>query len=334
MISASLSAAFCVGLASTGAMSQSQGSSSHHPRSGSGKSDASKARRLERGIRALVPFKTSPFPYEGIVPSTGKPFLDVVTEDRIGRYSARAGETYWADETYSDQRVLLDVPPGFMVGRAGVMVIYFHGNLAMLERDVIARQQVPRQVAGAGLNSVLIAPQFASDAYDSSAGQFWLQGAFSAFLDEASRALARLVGSNRSQRFFRELPLVLVAYSGGYHPLAYVLHHAPHERIMGTLLLDALYGDLDKFTAWLESRDAGFLVSSFTRSTADRHNDIRHALLDRQVQVLERLPPVLKPRDVVFLPAPAQSTHANFVTQAWIEDPITDVLVRIEGRRR
>ena len=68
------------------------------------------------------------------------------------------------------------------------MVIYFHGNGATLDRDVRARQQVPRQVTQSGLNAVLVAPQLAVDALDSTAGRFYEPGAFRRFVEEAASA--------------------------------------------------------------------------------------------------------------------------------------------------
>ena len=68
-------------------------------------------------------------------------------------------------------------------------------QLRDLERDVHRRQQVPRQVAESGLNAVLVAPQLAVDAADSSAGRFYDAGAFRRFVEEAAVRLARLHGA-------------------------------------------------------------------------------------------------------------------------------------------
>jgi hypothetical protein len=104
-----------------------------------------------------------------------------------------------------------------------MMVLFFHGNGATLSRDVRSRQQVPRQIVESGRNAVLVAPQFAVDAADSSAGRFWEPGAFAQFLDEAANRLARLHGNARAHSVFERAPVVIAAYSGGYHPLAFVL---------------------------------------------------------------------------------------------------------------
>ena len=57
------------------------------------------------------------------------------------------GGTYWEDQTYSDQRVLLHIPKGFDPRRPALMVVFFHGNEATLERDVAAhRERLERRV--------------------------------------------------------------------------------------------------------------------------------------------------------------------------------------------
>ena len=44
------------------------------------------------------------------------------------------------------------------------------------------------------MNAVLVAPQFALDALNSSAGNFWTPGDFARFLDEAASRMAELYG--------------------------------------------------------------------------------------------------------------------------------------------
>ena len=71
-------------------------------------------------------------------------------------------------------------------------MVFFHGNGATLERDVLAQQLVPQQIPDSGVNAVLLAPQLAVDAADSSAGKFWQPGGFKRFMDELVAHLARL----------------------------------------------------------------------------------------------------------------------------------------------
>ena len=81
-----------------------------------------------------------------------------------------------------------------VIAGLGVIVVFFHGNGATLERDVRDRQMVPQQISDSGVNAVLLAPQLAVDAADSSAGKFWQQNGFKRFMDESASHLAKLYG--------------------------------------------------------------------------------------------------------------------------------------------
>jgi hypothetical protein len=81
------------------------------------------------------------------------------------------------------------------------MVVFFHGHGANLAEDVFDRQQVPQQITA-----------------DSSAGKFWEPNGFKRFLDEAAVKLARMYGDQHTAFTFARMPIVIVAYSGGFAP--------------------------------------------------------------------------------------------------------------------
>jgi hypothetical protein len=278
----------------------------------------------------LVPFDVSPFPFHGISPRTGKPFHDVSEGERRGR-TARSG-VLWEDKTYSDRRVLLSIPRGFNLRKPSLIVVFFHGNGATLTRDVRNRQQVPRQIVESGLNAVLVAPQFAVDAADSSAGRFWEPGVFAQFMSEAAGQLARLHGDARAKAVFERAPIVIAAYSGGYLPLAYVLAVCGvSERIRGTLLLDALYGDHDKYLDWLSRRPEAFFVSTFGPLVKPQNLEFQKQLTERGIGFTSTFPPHLVPGINAFLDVGEEVKHNDFVTQAWSADPLKVMLSRVPG---
>ena len=135
---------------------------------------------LTRARSKLVEFETAPFPYDGMIPRTSKPFLDVLENGRRGHRTG-AGRVYWEDETYNDRQVLLHLPKGFRHSPAQPLIVFFHGHGAKLADDVYLRQQVPAQISSSGVNAVLVAPQLALNAADSSAGKLWQPGAFARF---------------------------------------------------------------------------------------------------------------------------------------------------------
>jgi hypothetical protein len=290
---------------------------------------------LRAAKTALVPFDTSPFPYRGEVPERGKQFLDVVEGERLGHYSVRAATTYWEDQTYSDRRVLLHIPKGFDPRRPALMIVFLHGNEVRLTRDVRNRQQVPRQVSESGLNAVLVAPQFAVNALDSSAGRFWEPGVFAQFAREASERLTELYGDERARGAFYEAPLVLAAYSGGYHPAAFILQRGRiDDRVRGVILLDSAFGDHEKFVDWLARRPPAFFVSAFGKSARDDNALLQRMLAERGVRYQTTLPGELAHGSVAFIDGNDDIKHVDFVTDAWVRDPLKVILRRIPGFSR
>jgi hypothetical protein len=286
---------------------------------------------------ALIPFDIAPFPYAGPYADTAVPFFDV--RDATGRrrgHSTGVGEVYWEAETYRDHRVLLHIPAGFDPGRPALIVAYFHGQGATLERDVLWRQQVARQVTESGLNAALVAPQFAVDAADSSSGNFWRPGVFARFLDEAAGRLAQLAGEPRLTGVFKSAPVVLVAYSGGYQPAAFTLDRGGADhRLRGVILLDALYGQEDKFARWIARRDpSAFFASVYTDSTRENQQRLRELLRARQIAVRDGLGSGLGPGIVLFADAGSKDLHADLVTQGWVIDPVKLLLSSVSGYRR
>lgn len=282
-------------------------------------------------LTTLVSMKSSAFPYFGNNPASDAPFLNISKGDRRGHRSY-SGRVFWQDETYSDSRVLVHVPEHFDVHKPGVIVVFFHGNGATLERDVRDRQLVPKQISDSGANAVLLAPQMAVDAADSSAGKFWQPGGFKRFMAESADHLARLSGDPNSARAFANMPIVIVGYSGGFLPTAWSLEVGGiSDRVRGVVLLDAIYGELDKFASWIESHRSGFFVSSYTRYTARRDRELMSMLRQKGISVAEDMDGPLRPGSVVFVETGDGITHRDYVTRAWTRDPLKDVLVKMSA---
>ena len=277
----------------------------------------------------LVSLKSSAFPYLGTNPRTDEPFLNISKGDRRGHRSY-GGRVYWQDETYNDNRVLMHVPENFDVRKPGVIVVFFHGNGATLERDVRDRQLVPQQISDSGVNAVLLAPQLAVDAADSSAGKFWQPGGLKRFVAESAEHLARLYGDPGAAKAFANMPVVIVGYSGGFVPAAWSLEVGGlGNRVRGVFLLDAVYGELDKFASWIVNNRSGFFVSAYTRYTKRHDNELMQMLKEKDIAISEDMDGPLRPGSVVFVETPEGVTHRDYVTHAWTENPVKEVLVKM-----
>jgi hypothetical protein len=252
---------------------------------------------VKEPLTKLVEFDSAPFPYDG--------------------------------RSYSDRHVLLHIPKGFDARRPGVMVLFFHGHRATLERDVRDRQQVPAQISASGMNAVLVAPQFAFDAADSSVGRFSQQGAVARFVSEAADKLARMHGDPLAAKSFANMRIVIVGYSGGFLPTAYSLYNGGlgKNRVRGVVLLDGVYGELDRFANWIENNRSSFFISSYTHHTKRRNLELARMLTERDVPVSHDLKQDLGNGGVAFISADVP--HRDYVTRAWADYPIKDIISRL-----
>ena len=117
---------------------------------------------------------------------------------------------------------------------------------------------------------------------------------------------------------------------GGFLPTAWSLEVGGiTKRIAGVILLDAVYGELDKFATWIENNRGGFFVSSYTRYTRKRSLELMAMLREKGIASREEMDGPLRPGSVVFVQTPNGITHRSYVTQAWTEHPVKDVLVKM-----
>jgi hypothetical protein len=99
--------------------------------------------------------------------------------------------------------------------------------------------------------------------------------------------------------------------------------------VRGLVLLDALYGGTGKFADWIADNRSSFFVSSYTPHTAHRNTDLEHLLRKRSVPYGSQLRNSHLQGMVTFLPA-GDVSHRDFVTHAWADSPIKDILLRMD----
>ncbi len=277
---------------------------------------------LPKSVTSLVPMDNAPFPVRS-----------ASSEGDHVRINFRSSVA-WEKGAFNDPRVLLHIPKGFDPSKPAVMVVFYHGHGATLTRDVLNRQEVPEQISEAGANAVLVAPQLAYDARSSNPGKLFESGAFARMVREAGDQLCKLYGDPRAKKTFANMPIIIVAYSGGYLSAATSIERGGLKgRVRGIVLLDALYGELDGFASWVNQNRSGFFVSSWTQSTRGRNAELERMLEERDVSVARALKMPNLNGKVVFLPGEDGIRHRDFVNHAWADKPIRDVLMRLPEYR-
>ncbi len=163
----------------------------------------------------------------------------------------------------------------------------------------------------------------------------WERGGFQRFLDEASVELSKAHGDARSKAIFDKMPVVIVAYSGGYATAASCIRNGGVGlRLRGIVLLDALYGDMDTFANWISSRNKAFFLSAYANSTRARNTELADLLKGNDVKINTQLKGPLHGGSVTFIETAPETEHRDFVTKAWADHPIKDLLQRLRAETK
>jgi len=193
---------------------------------------------------------------------------------------------------YGDPTVLVFIPHHHRVARDATVstVVHFHGHNSTAERAMVAHQ-LREQLYESKQNAILVVPQLAVMAADSSAGKLEAPGGFARMVGDALRTLE--TPAVRSAAGLAALPadaslgrVCVSAHSGGYHAAACALRGGGvtvHE----TYLFDALYADVDVFRDWViagHGKPMGSrhkLVSYFTAGRTEANTHAMFAELER-----------------------------------------------------
>jgi pimeloyl-ACP methyl ester carboxylesterase len=174
---------------------------------------------------------------------------------------------------------VVHVPEGLDPTAPLHVVVLLHGWSCCAESFVGTTPCGPRDPATRGWNvarhhdrartsSILVAPQLALLARDSSPGRFGERGFFRDWLAEVlAGPLAERVG--RTVRPADVASVTLVAHSAGYQTALAIVDRG-EVPVTNVVLLDALYSGTERFLAWVAEADGRRLVSVHTalRSTS------------------------------------------------------------------
>jgi len=159
---------------------------------------------------------------------------------------------------YRDDTVIVFVPAHFRFREEeGVAtLVHFHGHNTTAEQAVAAHE-LREQLADSKQNAVLIVPQLAVSAPDSSCGKLESPGGLARLLAQGVAVAAREGRTTLGETAFPDRAslgtVCLSAHSGGYHAAATCLR-AGGVDIREAYLFDALYAEPDAFREWVLAR--------------------------------------------------------------------------------
>ena len=160
---------------------------------------------------------------------------------------------------YDDPTVAVFVPSYYRLpkNRRADVVMFFHGHHANVVM-VMNGQQLREQMHASKQNAILVVPQLAKHAADSSAGQLENKRGLSRMVSEMFQELRRdavgkLLGKTSLAGVKDVGMLCIGAHSGGYRAAAHCLKHGG-TNVNETYLFDSLYGEVDVFREWVVKR--------------------------------------------------------------------------------
>lgn len=216
-------------------------------------------------------------------------------------------------------------------------LVHFHGHNSSAERALTAHA-LREQLVESRQNAVLVVPQLALFAADSSCGRLASAGGLARLLGGALSTSARLGRSVLGESRFPERPrlgrVCLSAHSGGYHAAACSLRQGAVD-VSETYLFDALYAESDVFRDWVLARRGDpatsrhKLVSYFTVGAATEalNNGLRATLERAGVRVSEELREgELSRKDLSHADAVFVRTEVAHSSVTWETNALRDVL--------
>jgi hypothetical protein len=269
--------------------------------------------------------KSAPFPYSGkdvdpdffdfVDPKTGERFRTTRTLERLSE-----------KDHYRDSSVLFHLPSQFNPQKPFSYLVFFHGNRTEV-RQFMKDYRLDEQIDSSRKNVILVLPQFARNAADSSPGKFSKRNVFRAFMLEVAQVLTSKLGK-KYQKQLERAPIILAAFSGGYKPLACILDRGGADsRTRGVLLLDALYEDLYIFGKWiLNNVGGGFFINIFTEDSSceEKTRILAQFLREHRLPFKEEWPRDLKKRQICLIRSPYD--HLQIPIAGPPREPLAELL--------
>ena len=240
---------------------------------------------------------------------------------------------------HGDDTVIVFVPERYRFeAEEGISaLVHFHGHNSSAERAIVAHA-LREQLVDSRQNAVLVVPQLALFAADSSCGQLGSPRGLARLLGGALSTAARVgrvtLGDSRFPERARLGRVCLSAHSGGYHAAACSLLHGGVD-VSETYLFDALYAESEVFREWVLERRGDpattrhKLVSYFTAGapTESINHGLRAALERRGVLVAEELREgELSRRDLSHAEAVFLRTELAHSSVPWETNALRDAL--------
>lgn len=256
---------------------------------------------IKSGSLLYFPLKNAPFPHP----------------DRENGYVYK-DKTYPKLDHYDDNKVAVFYPHEFQMNKKSVnVIVYFHGWYNNLD-SIIRTFGIIDQFVKARKDAILIIPQGPKNAPDSFGGKLEGQNGFKYMVDEVIDILYNLTLLET-----RNVENIIIAgHSGAYRVISFILLRGGYtDRIREVYLFDALYGQTEKYTWWIDHYQ-GKLIDIYTPDggTKAESENLMTDLTAWQIPYLsviesELTPDQLRTNRLVFISSEQEHNEVVFKTE-------------------
>lgn len=183
-------------------------------------------------------------------------------------------KTYSTLEHYSDSSAYIFIPDYFDKDKPYEFVLWFHGWGNTID-SALVQYQLKEQFYAAHRNAIFIFPEGPTNAPDSYGGKFEKPDTFNYFMNDVQHFLLKekiITLDNKKQS------IMYAGHSGAYRVMSYLLLQSKYN-CKAILLFDALYGELEKFTMYLQQHPFCKLIDIYTDNGGTLQNS-KNMMLD------------------------------------------------------
>jgi hypothetical protein len=166
---------------------------------------------------------------------------------------------YPADKHYSDSSVLITIPSKLNSKKTVDIVFWFHGWRNTIDSSANYFELV-KQFIASNRNAVLVIPETAKNSPDSYGGKLEKKDVFK---DLVKDVLDKLKKEKVIDKKAGAGNIVLAGHSGAFRVIAHIIQNGGME-VKQVLLFDGLYGQVDKYTSWLQADTAHHFLHIYT----------------------------------------------------------------------
>jgi len=211
---------------------------------------------------------------------------------------------YAAREHYSDSSILITVPAHLKMEEKLDVIFWFHGWRNNID-SMDARYDVIKQFIASGRRAILVLAETAKDAPDSYGGKLERKNTFQKLIDDVFNELR---GNRTIDKNVRLGNVVLAGHSGAFRVIAFILQNGGVE-VKQTILFDALYSQVDKFTNWIQADSSHQFINLYTNKgggTDEVSIEMMRLLKDKNVHYInleekDVSAAALKSNNIVFI---------------------------------